>query len=411
MATAPTPFPQTIISLQNAPEAPAPAGLAGALQAVQNAGAFRDMAGLAGTQANAAAGMQTAANLATSFGQQAAALQLAEMAANTQKTKEANQKLATIKKAKADDLVPPEKAAEAAGKVIDELQTPSSMPLFKESGLAAMLKAASATPGSEVTAAPDAVKVSLGGQGTPGPALDAFGMVSSVVSSVASSLPGVDAYRDWMQKVAAFKTAVVQSAQQEHTTWAGRAESDPGVLAFLEAYGRAGGVGDPAAWAAEAAANTRAWSAGFISFVVQEAETAAGIPGDPFRRSTLHSDYIAAAKRNRTEKNLANPFWLFRLDEVQPEKGDFLCKNRPGQNNLTFDNVQAGDFSHVDVVTDVTAIQLLATGGNRGANTVVEAAVARTNGYVTATSANLATGPYFAILRVRTSPIEGLLLP
>src|SRR5206468_1933229 len=60
-STAPTPLPQTIINLQNAPEAPAPSGVAGALSAVTNANAFRDMAGLAGTQANAASAMQTAA--------------------------------------------------------------------------------------------------------------------------------------------------------------------------------------------------------------------------------------------------------------------------------------------------------------------------------------------------------------
>jgi hypothetical protein len=41
---------------------------------------------------------------------------------------------------------------------------------------------------------------------------------------------------------------------------------------------------------------------------------------------------------------------------------------------------------------------------------VVEAAVQRTDGFVTATSLNLAGGPYFAILRVRTTPFEGMTL-
>ena len=158
----------------------------------------------------------------------------------------------------------------------------------------------------------------------------------------------------------------------------------------------------------------RAWSAGFISFVVQEAETFASIQGDPFGRDSLHSNYIAAAKQNRIDKNFANPFWLYRLNEVKPEPGDFLCKNRPGTNNLTFETVQAGDLSHVDIVTSVTSdTQLMATGGNRGGTglTVVEAAETLVDGFITAASANLAKGPYFAILRVRTTPLEGITLP
>ena len=61
VATTPTAFPGTIINLQNAPDAPAPQGVAGVLAAVTNANAFRDMAGLAGTQANARAALETAA--------------------------------------------------------------------------------------------------------------------------------------------------------------------------------------------------------------------------------------------------------------------------------------------------------------------------------------------------------------
>ena len=111
------------------------------------------MAGLAGTQANAAAGFQTAANLATSFGAQAAALKLAELAAKSQATKEANQKLGTIKKAKDEKLVTPEKATEQAGKVIEDLNAPSTMPPFKDTTLAEAVKSAMGMPGSDI--APD----------------------------------------------------------------------------------------------------------------------------------------------------------------------------------------------------------------------------------------------------------------
>src|SRR5262249_42974555 len=99
-ATTPTSLPASIINLQNAPAAPLPSGLEGVLGAVTNANAFRDMAGLAGTQANAAAAMQTAAALATNFGNQAAALRLAKQAADAQKAKNANEKIAAVEGAK-----------------------------------------------------------------------------------------------------------------------------------------------------------------------------------------------------------------------------------------------------------------------------------------------------------------------
>jgi hypothetical protein len=123
MATTPTPLPATIISLQNAPEAPAPAGLSGALAAVQNANAFRDMAGLVGTQQNAAAGFQAAAALASSFGAQAAALKLADMAGKAHAAQTTDQKLASIQRAADKNLVTPQDAQNHASKVLDDLHT------------------------------------------------------------------------------------------------------------------------------------------------------------------------------------------------------------------------------------------------------------------------------------------------
>jgi GH25 family lysozyme M1 (1,4-beta-N-acetylmuramidase) len=119
--TQPTQLPQTIINLQNAPEAPAPSGLAGALSAVTNANAFRDMTGLAGTQANAASAFQTAANLATNFGNQAAALKLAELAKDAHAAQTADQKLATVQRAVDKNLVTPDVAQQHASQILDQL--------------------------------------------------------------------------------------------------------------------------------------------------------------------------------------------------------------------------------------------------------------------------------------------------
>lgn len=117
----PTPMPSTIINLQNAPDAPAPTGLSAALTAAGNTNAFRDMAGLAGTQANAATALQTAANLATTFGNQAAALKLAEMASNKQATEDVNKKLAGITKAKDKGLVTDETASQLATEALSKM--------------------------------------------------------------------------------------------------------------------------------------------------------------------------------------------------------------------------------------------------------------------------------------------------
>ena len=80
----PTPFPETIINLQNAPEAPGVNGLSGVLSTVANAGSFRDMAGLAGTQATLQGAISSASQLAGNFGNMALQQQLARIKADAE---------------------------------------------------------------------------------------------------------------------------------------------------------------------------------------------------------------------------------------------------------------------------------------------------------------------------------------
>ena len=122
----PTPMGGTIINLQNAPDAPPPSGLAGVLGAVTSANAFRDMAGLAGTQANAAAALQTAAGLATNFGNQAAALKLAEMADKEKARETANQQVAAVKSAQDKGLITAEEANQHANRILDQMHSGTS---------------------------------------------------------------------------------------------------------------------------------------------------------------------------------------------------------------------------------------------------------------------------------------------
>lgn len=150
--TTPTPFPQTLINLQNAPEAPGPSGLAGVLNAVTNPNAFRDMAGLAGTQANAAAALQAAAALATNFGNQAAALKLAQTAKAAQDTGTADRRLASVQRAAEKQLVTPGQAQGHADKILEELHAPTTTPPHENREISDAIKAASGRPGSTIEA-------------------------------------------------------------------------------------------------------------------------------------------------------------------------------------------------------------------------------------------------------------------
>ena len=163
----PTQFPSTIISLQNAPAAPAPSGLAGVLNAVTNPNAFRDMAGLAGTQANAMGALTTAAGLATNFGNQAAQLEMAKIAKADQATKSADQKLASIRGAVDKGLATPADAALVAKDVLAAMNpdTPHSEAPHENAAITSAIDTAKSVPGSTIEAntGEGAVKVSLGG--------------------------------------------------------------------------------------------------------------------------------------------------------------------------------------------------------------------------------------------------------
>jgi hypothetical protein len=74
-----SPLSQPIIAMQNAPAAPDPTGLAGALQLLSTPNVFRDMAGLTETQKSALASYQTALQTAKAFGEQATKLSLASL--------------------------------------------------------------------------------------------------------------------------------------------------------------------------------------------------------------------------------------------------------------------------------------------------------------------------------------------
>ena len=106
-------FPPPMINLQNAPVAPDPTGLGAALQLLGNPNLFRDMAGLEGTQKNAAAALQGAFDTAQFFGGKAADLALqAKMARDIDKA------MKTIQSAKQAGLINDEQAQELSKSAI-----------------------------------------------------------------------------------------------------------------------------------------------------------------------------------------------------------------------------------------------------------------------------------------------------
>jgi hypothetical protein len=165
-ATTPTAFPSTIINLQNAPEAPPPSGVSGVLGAVTTANAFRDMAGLAGTQANAMGALNAAADLAKNFGNQAAALEMAKIAKAEQATRTADQKLASIRNAVDKGLSDPVSAVAQANDVLAAMNPDSHTPEAPHQNPAIndAITAAKTVPGSTVEANTTAgtVKVTMG---------------------------------------------------------------------------------------------------------------------------------------------------------------------------------------------------------------------------------------------------------
>jgi hypothetical protein len=95
----PTQFPTPIVSIQNAPAAPDPAGVKAALDTLSKQ-SFPDITGLAGTQANAAAAYSKAMDTALQFGKEASTL--AQQAAMT---KNIGQTMRAIDKAEGENKI------------------------------------------------------------------------------------------------------------------------------------------------------------------------------------------------------------------------------------------------------------------------------------------------------------------
>lgn len=106
-------FPAPIVAMQAVPQAPDPAGLANLFSVLGKSDLFRDMAGLAGTQQNAAAALQQAFQTAQLFGTKAA-----DLALQGRMAKDIDKSLRAIQGARAAGLVTDAQASELATSAI-----------------------------------------------------------------------------------------------------------------------------------------------------------------------------------------------------------------------------------------------------------------------------------------------------
>jgi hypothetical protein len=111
----PTSPPASLINFPAVPGVPDPQGFGATLDALTKGDSFRDMAGLAGTQKNAAAALSEAAGLAGAFGQKALDLSRSKLG-----TDDAKKKLDNIRRARADGLISNEEATSQAKRVLED---------------------------------------------------------------------------------------------------------------------------------------------------------------------------------------------------------------------------------------------------------------------------------------------------
>ena len=153
-----------------------------------------------------------------------------------------------------------------------------------------------------------------------------------------------------------------------------------------------------------------AWSAAFISWVVQQAGAQ-----DHFFYNASHSCYIVWARMNREVQYQDNPFWAYPINAPEarwPEKGDIICKNR-SNGNYTLQSIQCGNSSHCDIVVQVDkeARVIVTVGGNVHQRVARRTINLNEQGYVDpaaqwqiqGTGLQGSQQQYFALIKVRTT--------
>jgi hypothetical protein len=170
-------FPAPIVAMQNAPAAPDPTGLTGALTLLGQSGLFKDITGLEGTQKNAAAALQSALDTAQFFGGKAADLTLqARMAKDIDKT------MRTIQSAKEGGLLTDAQAQELTKNAIGGMIGAGAKP----------------GEGDKLTSVPEVKDAILKASDAPGGEISMSRATAAGRESVDVKMPAADEARSWI---------------------------------------------------------------------------------------------------------------------------------------------------------------------------------------------------------------------
>ncbi len=186
------------------------------------------------------------------------------------------------------------------------------------------------------------------------------------------------------------RNQMVAVAMQEWNRWnQGKAkETNPGVQAILKDYWTTG------AETVYGYNNNLAWSAAFISWVVKKAGG-----GSDFKYTGAHTTYTYFAKQNRVAGN-SNRFKAYRTNEVKPEAGDIIVRNR-GTSRFTYENVQPDKpGTHGDIVLKVNERSVEVIGGNVSDSVSKSTYPLRPDGYLDSPN-------HFAIIKINESVSSG----
>ena len=107
------------------------------------------------------------------------------------------------------------------------------------------------------------------------------------------------------------------------------------------------------------------WSAAAISFMVKKSGTAY----KKFKFAAAHSKFVHHAINARFDEDTSVPFWGYRLDEIQPEVGDIICRDNPNYAPAVDFEVarhQHAYRSHTDIIVSIDSEhdKIIAIGGN-----------------------------------------------
>lgn len=373
-------FPANIINMQNAPTAPDPTGLAAAYGLLGKGDSFRDMTGLAGTQANALGALQTTSKSVTDLA--SISKDFANLAVMANQKEDGAKQIEQIKKLNKEGYLSDNEAKDKIKNVLDSY-TSAAKNLTKskpgdDKSVAKKIADSNTSQGTgggkdieytKVSAdgETESIKVSSPATDTAGlvaqtssgnTVFDPFDPINQIIVNKALKQKAAEWSSEQKNRITIGRTTAQHEGRNEYTIWSvdqanpdvGRIDESAAVpgsghamqetlLDRLKAYivaarpERNNRFHEDFALLAAQDSSKGPWSAAFISYLMNEA----GFNRENgFYLWNGHSRYTTQALINRLNRDYSKPFWLFRPSEVSVDVGDIIVKSRAGT-QLNFD--------------------------------------------------------------------------